>query len=104
MRCAQPIGLQRFFGATLCGSCSKIEKAEREAARAEYESLLAVAGDPRTDPVRIGSSLPAIAARAGLKPQDVRNLNWNALLQAFERALSDEVVTRDEEDVTSEKP
>ncbi len=97
-RCNEPLGLSRFLGADLCGSCAAKDKAERKAALEEYRSLSTAIGDPRTDPGTIGSNLPAIAERAGLKPQVIRDLNWKALLGAFETALSDEIITREEED------
>jgi hypothetical protein len=68
------------------------------AALTEYRSLSDAMADIRTDLATIGANLPAIAARAALKPQEVRELNWKALLKAFEKALADEVVTREEED------
>jgi len=97
-RCGKAIGYRRLLGATLCGDCSAAEKAERAAALAEYQSLSAAVADPRTDPATIGSNLPAVAERAGLDRQKARDLNWRALLGAFEEALADEVVTAVEEE------
>ena len=97
-RCSEPLGLRRFIGADFCGACSAKEKAERKAAVEEYQSVSLAAADPRTDPATIGANLPAIAARAGLSAQAARDLNWKALMGAFDNALADEVITRQEED------
>lgn len=96
--CGRPLGLRRFIGADLCGGCSAQQKAEQAAAMEEYRTLSAAVADPRTDPVTIGANLPAVAARAGLDPGKAQDLNWQALLGAFEKTLEDEVVTREEEE------
>lgn len=95
--CGGAIGMRRFLGSNLCSACDARLKAERATALAEYHQLTAAAGDPRTDPAAIGANLPSIATRAGLDAQKVRDLNWNALLSAFEKALADEVITVEEE-------
>lgn len=95
--CGGPLGLRRFLGAALCGSCSAADKAERKAALAEYESLAQAIADPRTNPELAASNLPALAERAGLDESRSRELRWKALLNAFERTLEDEVVTSAEE-------
>lgn len=96
-RCRRPIGWRRFLGSDLCGDCSAEVKAERRAALVEYRALAESLADARTDPTTIGANLPAIASRAALEPREVRDLNWKALLNAFEAALADEVITREEE-------
>ena len=97
-RCGASLGFRRFLGSDLCGDCSAKVKAERKAALEEYRSLSDAIADDRTDPATIGANLPAIATRAALKPEQVRDFNWKALLNAFEKALADEIVTREEED------
>lgn len=96
--CGQPIGVRRFLGATRCADCAAREKAAKADALRHYRSLTAAIADPRTDPATVGDNLPAIATRAGLSAQEVRNLNWDSLQSAFEQILEDEVVTSDEEE------
>jgi hypothetical protein len=96
--CGGPLGLRRFIGGTVCGSCATADKAARKAALAEYESLAFAVADPRANPQVVASNLPALAERAGLDEAKSRELRWRALLTAFERTLEDEVVTSAEEE------
>jgi hypothetical protein len=96
--CGRRLGLRHFLGATLCSDCAAQERAAREAALKEYKAVSSAVADPRTNPTVVGQNLPAIAERAGLDAKKTRELNWQALLDAFAKALADEIITRAEEE------
>jgi hypothetical protein len=96
--CGRPLGLRRFLGASLCGDCAAQVRAAREAALKEYKAVSSALADPRSNPTVVGQNLPAIAERAGLDAKKTRELNWQALLDAFAKALADEIITRAEEE------
>ena len=96
--CGAKLGFaRRLTGANQCSDCAAKSKADRQAAEAEYRSLVSSAAEPTTDLAPLPAALPALAQRAGLEPKRARDLSWRALLEAFDRALADEVITRDEE-------
>jgi hypothetical protein len=96
--CGTKLGFaRRLTGAKECADCAAKSKADRQAAEAEYRTLLGNAADPATDLATLPMALPALAQRASLAPQAARDLSWTGLLAAFDRALADEVITRDEE-------
>lgn len=96
--CGTKLGFaRRLTGAKECPDCAAKSKADRQAADAEYRSLVASVAAPTTDLTVLPTTLPALAQRAGMEPKTARELSWRGLLAAFERALADEVITRDEE-------
>lgn len=96
--CGTKLGFaRRLTGATTCSGCATKSKSERQAAEAEYRSTVERAADPTTDLALVATALPSLAQRSGMKPEQARDLSWRSLLAAFERALIDEVVTKDEE-------
>lgn len=96
--CGTKLGFtRRLTGATECSNCAAKSKADRQAAEAEYRSIIDRATDPGTDLTVVSTTLPALVQRAGMNAQQTRDLTWRSLLSAFERALADEVVTKDEE-------
>lgn len=88
---------RRLTGATQCADCAAKAKSERQAAEAEYRSTVERAAEPPTDLALVSGSLPTLAERSGLKPEQRRDLTWRGLLAAFEGALADEVITKEEE-------
>ena len=96
--CGTKLGFaRRLTGAKECPDCAAKSKADRLAAEGEYRSLVSNAAEPATDLAVLPTSLPALAQRAGIAPQAARDMAWKGLLAAFERALADEVITREEE-------
>ena len=97
--CGAKLGFtRRLTGASECSDCAAKRKATRSAAEVEYRALLDDAAAGTFDLAVLTSTLPALAERAELKSQESRDLTWKALLSAFDRALADEIITRDEED------
>lgn len=96
--CGAKLGFaRRLTGASECSDCAAKGKAERQAAEAEYRSLIERAADPTTDLALVSTTLPALAQRSGMDNKQARELSWRTLLSTFDRALADEVITRDEE-------
>ncbi len=96
--CGKKLGFaRRLTGASECADCAQRSKADRQAAEAEYRSALERAADPGTDLALMATTLPPLATRAGIEPKQARDLTWKSLLAAFDRALADEVITKEEE-------
>lgn len=97
--CGAQLGFtRRLTGATECADCAAKRKQAQADAKVEYRALIESAASGNADLLTLQSTLPSVAERASLQPQQTRDMNWSALMSAFDRSLADEVITADEED------
>ena len=75
--CGAKLGFtRRLTGAKECADCAEKTKTARQAAEAEFRSLVCRVADPTMDLATLPSTLPALAQRAELAPQAARDVSW----------------------------